>query len=152
MLISDEIYETIVYDDHRHVSPASVTPELKSRTVLVNSLSKTYAMPGWRVGYCAAPASVINAMFLVLQQSSRGPSTFVQDAAAVALTSSQECVATMRDEYTARRSAVLARLADLPRARVLAPEADSSPWSTRGPRAFRRTISGVACSSSMASS
>jgi aspartate/methionine/tyrosine aminotransferase len=122
MLISDEIYETIVYDDHRHVSPASVTPELKSRTVLVNSLSKTYAMPGWRVGYCAAPASVINAMFLVLQQSSRGPSTFVQDAAAVALTSSQECVATMRDEYTARRSAVLARLADLPRARVLAPE------------------------------
>jgi aminotransferase len=57
-----------------------------------------------------------------LQQSSRGPATFVQDAAAVALTSSQACVAAMRDEYTARRSTVLARLADLPRVRALAPE------------------------------
>ncbi len=122
VLVSDEIYETIVYDGHRHVSPAGLTPELKGRTVLVNSLSKTYAMTGWRVGYCAAPAAIINAMFLVLQQSSRGPATFVQDAAAAALTSSQECVAAMRAEYTARRATVLARLAGLPRARALPPE------------------------------
>ena len=53
--------------------------------MLVNSLSKTYAMTGWRVGYCAGPADVIAAMVLVLQQSSRGPATFVQDAAACAL-------------------------------------------------------------------
>ncbi len=121
-LISDEIYETIVYDGHRHVSPASLSSELRSRTILVNSLSKTYAMTGWRAGYCAAPAAIIDAMFLVLQQSSRGPATFIQDAAAVALTASQECVAAMRDEYTSRRSRVLSRLGDLPRVRVLAPE------------------------------
>ena len=86
LLISDEIYETIVFDGHRHVCPASLSPELRARTIVVNSLSKTYAMPGWRVGYCAAPAAIIQAMFLVLQQSSRGPATFIQDAAAVALT------------------------------------------------------------------
>jgi aspartate aminotransferase len=122
LLISDEIYETIVYDGHRHVSPAALSSELRARTVLVNSLSKTYAMTGWRVGYCAAPAPLISAMFLVLQQSSRGPATFVQDAAAAALSGSQDCVGEMRREYAARRSQVLTALAGLPRTGVLAPE------------------------------
>ena len=62
-------------------------------------------MTGWRVGYCAAPAPIIQSMFLSLQQSSRGPATFVQDAAAVALTGPQDAVEEMRDEYTRRRSA-----------------------------------------------
>ncbi len=122
LLISDEIYETIVYDGHRHISPAALSPELRARTVLVNSLSKTYAMTGWRVGYCAAPATLISAMFLVLQQASRGPATFVQDAAAVALTAAQDCVQEMRRQYATRRSQVLAALDNLPRARALAPE------------------------------
>ena len=122
LLVSDEIYEAIVYEGHRHISPATLSSELRRRTILVNSLSKTYAMTGWRVGYCAAPAAMIDAMFLVLQQSSRGPATFIQDAAAVALTSSQACVAAMREEYTLRRSVVLSRLGDLPRVRVLPPE------------------------------
>ncbi len=121
-LISDEIYEAIVYDGHCHISPASLSPELRDRTVIVNSLSKTYAMPGWRVGYCAAPADLTAAMFLVLQQSSRGPATFVQDAAAVALSSSQECVHSMRAEYAKRRDQVGQTLAGLDRARVLLPE------------------------------
>jgi len=122
VLISDEIYEAIVYDGHRHLSPAALSPELRGRTILVNSLSKTYAMTGWRVGYCAAPAATIDSMFLILQQSSRGPATFVQDAAALALAGPQDCVTAMRNEYAARRSIVLNRLANLPRARVLAPE------------------------------
>lgn len=122
LLISDEIYEAIVYDGHRHLSPVSLSPELRARTVLVNSLSKTYAMTGWRVGYCAAPAPLISAMFLVLQQSSRGPATFIQDAAAVALTAAQDCVQEMRRQYAARRSQVLSTLEGLPRARALAPE------------------------------
>jgi aspartate aminotransferase len=122
LLISDEIYETIIYDDHRHVSPAALSPELRARTVLVNSLSKTYAMTGWRVGYCAAPAPVIAAMFLVLQQASRGPATFVQDAAAVALTATQDCVPQMQRQYAGRRSQVLSALEHLPCARVIAPE------------------------------
>jgi aspartate aminotransferase len=122
VLISDEIYETLVYDGHKHLSPAALGPAARERTVLVNSLSKTYAMTGWRVGYCAGPAEVIQAMFLVLQQSSRGPATFVQDAAAAALTGDQACVARMTAEYQARRDRVLDRLRGLPGIAALVPE------------------------------
>ncbi|MBI3465707.1 MAG: pyridoxal phosphate-dependent aminotransferase [Planctomycetes bacterium] len=122
LVISDEIYEAITYDNHRHVSPSAVRESLRSRTILVNSLSKTYAMTGWRVGYCAGPRELIDAMFLVLQQSSRGPATFVQDAAVAALSGPQECVAEMRAEYTRRREQVLAKLADIPGVQVLPPE------------------------------
>lgn len=121
-LISDEIYEAIVYDGHTHVSPASLSEDMRARTILVNSLSKTYAMTGWRVGYCAAPAYFLQKMFLVLQQSSRGPATLVQDAAASALAGPQDCVLGMRAEYARRRAQVQKELADVPRCRVLAPE------------------------------
>ncbi len=84
LVLSDEIYESLVYDGHRHVSPAAVSADVRTRTIVINSLSKTYAMTGWRVGYCAGPEEIIKAMLLVLQQSSRGPATFVQDAAACA--------------------------------------------------------------------
>ncbi len=122
LLISDEIYEAIVYDEHRHVSPASLSPDIAARTILVNSLSKTYAMTGWRVGYCAGPAPLISAMLLVLQQSSRGPATFVQDAATVALSHPQDCVNEMVAEYANRRAQVLTTLDGIPHARVMAPE------------------------------
>jgi aspartate aminotransferase len=121
-LISDEIYEAITYERARHVSPASLSPAIRERTIVVNSLSKTYAMTGWRVGYCAAPSAVTQAMFLVLQQTSRGPATFVQDAAAEALAGSQEAVQRMRDEYTRRRSTVLQALGSIPNVTVLPPE------------------------------
>lgn len=107
LLLADEIYEAIVYDGHRHVSPSTLIPD---RTVLINALSKTYCMTGWRAGYVAAPAPLIQAMLLVLQQSSRGPATFVQDAAAAALSGPQDCVAAMRAEYTRRRALVLQSL------------------------------------------
>ena len=68
-LISDAIYEAITYDGHSHVSPASLSPEMRERCVVVNSFSKTYAMTGWRLGYCAASAPIIQSMLLVLQQS-----------------------------------------------------------------------------------
>jgi len=121
-LITDEIYEAITYDGHRHVSPLAALPELKGQTILVNSLSKTYAMTGWRVGYCAGPKEIIQRMFMVLAQSSRGPATFVQDAAAVALAGSQDCVTIMREEYSRRREQVLRALEGLPRVKVLPPE------------------------------
>lgn len=121
-LVSDEIYEAITYDGHAHISPLAVAPALRERGILVNSLSKTYSMTGWRVGYCAGPAPLIQAMFLVLQQSSRGPSTFIQDAAAEALTGPQDCVAAMREEYARRREHVLTALNGIPGVRLLAPE------------------------------
>lgn len=122
LLLSDEIYETIVYAGHQHVSPLAVSAELRERAVMINSLSKTYAMTGWRVGYCAGPRALIDAMFLVLAQSSRGPSTFVQDAAAAALTGPQECTARMREEYAKRKAQVSAAMAGLPKVKMLEPE------------------------------
>jgi aspartate aminotransferase len=121
-VISDEIYETLVYHGSRHRSPAALSPAARERTVLVNSLSKTYAMTGWRVGYCAGPADVIAAMALVLQQSSRGPATFVQDAAECALRSDQACARKMAEEYQSRRDLVLDRLIGIPGVAPLPPE------------------------------
>ena len=122
VLISDEIYENIVYDDNHHVSPAASSRAARERTVIVNSFSKTYAMTGWRLGYCAGPASLIAAMYLILQQSSRGPATFVQDAGVAALDKPQDCVAAMQIEYAKRRQQVSAALAGLPGVNVLLPE------------------------------
>ena len=121
-LISDEIYEAITYDGRRHISPSALGPEIRERTVIVNSLSKTYAMTGWRVGYCAGPAAAIQRMFLALQQSSRGPATFVQDAAAVALTGPQQCVADMQQEYARRRQQVIDTLGGVRGVKVMPPE------------------------------
>lgn len=114
-IVSDEIYDRITYGGAQHLSPATL---FRDRTVLVQSLSKTYAMPGWRCGYCCGPADVIQRMFLVLQQVSRGPATFVQDAAVAALTGPQDCVDAMRAEYARRLALVEAALG----ARVLPPQ------------------------------
>ncbi len=121
-VLSDEIYEKLVYDGRTHLSPAALSTEARRRCIVVNSLSKTYAMTGWRVGYCAGSAEVIAAMGLVLQQSSRGPATFVQDAAEAALRSAQSCVQRMAEEYQARRGLVLERLRDIPGVEALTPE------------------------------
>jgi aspartate/methionine/tyrosine aminotransferase len=122
VLLSDEIYETLVYDGHTHISPLAVNPALRDRAILLNSLSKTYAMPGWRVGYCAGPKDILRAMFLVLAQSSRGPATFIQDAAAVALSGSQACTAQMREIYAQRRTQVSEAMAGVKNVKILEPE------------------------------
>jgi aspartate aminotransferase len=118
-LISDEIYEAITYEGRKHISPARF---LRDRCIIVNSFSKTYAMTGWRLGYCAGPKHLIDTMFLVLQQSSRGPATFIQDAGQAALNGPQDCVDHMRSEYTARRAQVIDALTGIPNVSVLPPE------------------------------
>ena len=123
IVISDEIYEKLLYDDHQHHSAAGISTEARQRTILINSLSKSYAMTGWRVGYCAGPVDLLRGMALVLQQSSRGPATFVQDAAAVALDGSQDCLVQMRSEYARRRREVEQALNDLPGISIYSPEA-----------------------------
>jgi aspartate aminotransferase len=120
-ILSDEIYEAITYGQG-HVSPLVAARAAGARAVLVNSLSKTYAMTGWRVGYCAGPKAVIDAMYQVLMQSSRGPATFIQDAAAAALNGPQDCVAEMQAEYARRRAQVLTALAGIRGVTMLAPE------------------------------
>jgi aspartate aminotransferase len=122
VLISDEIYEHLLYDGVEHVSPAGLSDELRARTILVNSFSKTYSMTGWRLGFIAAPPALIQSMLLVLQQSSRGPATFVQDAGVAALDGPRDCIEEMRREYAARRARVVGTLNEAPRVEAIPPE------------------------------
>ena len=122
ILISDEIYEWITYQGNKHVSPVAIARDLRHRCILVNSFSKTYAMTGWRLGYCAGPKEIIQAMFMVLAQASRGPATFIQDAGTAALNGSQACVDHMRGVYNERRTLVVEALSGLPRIYALPPE------------------------------
>ena len=95
---------------------------MREHCIVVNSFSKTYAMTGWRLGYCAARAELIRSMLLVLQQSSRGPATFIQDAGAAALIGPQDCVQEMRETYAHRRETTIAAFSGLKNIDVLAPE------------------------------
>jgi len=109
-VLCDEIYEKLVYDGAEHVSMASLGEEIKARTVVVNGVSKTYAMTGWRIGYAAGPAEVIAAMDKVQSQTVSHPSSISEMAAAAALTGPQNVVAEMRSEYDARRRYMVDRL------------------------------------------
>jgi aspartate/methionine/tyrosine aminotransferase len=121
-LVADEIYEKIVFPGSRHLSMVSLFPELKDRVITVNSLSKTYAMTGWRVGYNLASEQLTTAMYRVLQQCSRGPAAFVQQAALAALSGPQECVLQMQAEYEARREMMIRGLAEVEGFHPLKPE------------------------------
>ena len=102
-VISDEIYEKLVYDGVEHVSIASLGKEVRDRTIVVNGLSKSHAMTGWRIGYAAGPADVIKAMTNIQSQSTSNPTSIVQKAAVEALTGPQEFVEMMRGKFDERR-------------------------------------------------
>ena len=109
-LLSDEIYEKLVYDDAEHVSIASLGEEIKRLTIVVNGASKAYAMTGWRIGYAAAEAEVVAAMDKAQSQTVSHPTSMSQKAALEALTGPQEVVETMRREYDRRRRYITSRL------------------------------------------
>ena len=109
-VLSDEIYEKLVYDGVEHVSTAQLSPELKARTIIVNGVSKTYAMTGWRIGYAAGPGDVIGLMDKAQSQTVSHPSSISQKAAVAALEGPQEMVEEMRLEYDRRRRFVVDRL------------------------------------------
>lgn len=121
-LLSDEIYEKLTFDGKKHISPASLSADARARTVLINSFSKTYSMTGWRVGYCAAAAGVIDRMLLLWQQFSRGPATFIQDAAVSALSLGDDFHDAVARVYQARRDALLAGLRGIDGVVPLVPE------------------------------
>lgn len=102
IVISDEIYERFIYGRNEHVSLASL-PGMRERTVTLNGLSKTYAMTGWRVGYMAADAALIDAVAAHKERLNRATCTISQWAGVAALTGPQECVAEMRATYDRRR-------------------------------------------------
>ncbi len=109
-VLSDEIYEKLVYDGAEHVSIASLGEEIKRLTIVVNGASKAYAMTGWRIGYAAAEAEVVAAMDKAQSQTVSHPTSMSQKAALEALTGPQEMVETMRREYDRRRRYITSRL------------------------------------------
>ncbi|PKN79455.1 MAG: aspartate aminotransferase [Candidatus Cloacimonetes bacterium HGW-Cloacimonetes-1] len=104
LVISDEIYERLVYDGIEHVSIASVLPEMIHQTVVINGVSKAYAMTGWRLGYAAGPAEIIAAAGRVQEHSTSCVNSITQKACVVALNSEDDSIEMMRREFEARRN------------------------------------------------
>jgi aspartate aminotransferase len=112
-VVSDECYEALTYEG-RHVSIASISPEAKARTILVNTCSKAYAMTGWRIGYAAGPKPIIRAMTDIQSQVTSNPASIAQWAAVEALTGPQDEIAKMVGEFDHRRRAIIAALNAIP--------------------------------------
>jgi len=121
-VLTDDIYEHIVYDRREFVTPAQVEPQLKDRTLTVNGVSKSYAMTGWRIGYGAGPAALIKAMTKLQSQSTSNASCVAQAAALEALTGPQGFIADRTAIFQSRRNALVARLNAIPGVSCHVPE------------------------------
>jgi aspartate aminotransferase len=110
IILSDEIYEKLVYDDAEHVSIASISKEIADLTITVNGFSKNYAMTGWRLGYLAAPDEIAKAIDSIQSHTTSNPCSFAQRGAIAALSGDQQCVSDMRDEFDIRRQYMHERL------------------------------------------
>jgi aspartate aminotransferase len=120
-VISDEIYEKLLYDGVMHFSIASLDKEVKSKTIVVNGLSKSYAMTGWRVGFAAGPGEIIKAMTNIQSQSTSNPTSIAQKAAVEALTGPQDFIKTMLSEFDMRRKVLIGELNSIPGISCLIP-------------------------------
>ena len=121
-ILSDEIYEKLVYDDAKHVSIASLSKEAYDLTITVNGFSKSYAMTGWRLGYLAAPEAVAKAVDSIQSHTTANPSSFSQRGALAALKGDQQSVADMREEFDMRRNYMLERLSKIPNVTAVKPQ------------------------------
>ncbi|MGH8272881.1 MAG: pyridoxal phosphate-dependent aminotransferase [Gammaproteobacteria bacterium] len=110
MIATDDIYEHLLYDDSAFVNIVMAAPALRERTLVLNGVSKAYAMTGWRLGYAAGPKWLIGAMKKLQSQSTSNPASVSQAAAAAALTGNQSCVAEMRATFRYRRDRFVAAL------------------------------------------
>ncbi len=106
-IISDEIYEELVYDGEKHQSIAQISDKVKENTIVVNGMSKAFAMTGWRIGYTAGPENVIKAMASVQSHATSNPNSIAQYASVVALNHEKEFMTVMRDEFERRRNLIV---------------------------------------------
>ena len=121
-ILSDEIYEKLVYDDQKHVSVASLSKEAYDLTITVNGFSKAYAMTGWRLGYLAAPEAVAKAVDNIQSHSTSNPCSFAQKGAVAALKGDQQALADMRDEFAMRRDYMFDRITKIPNITAVKPQ------------------------------
>ena len=122
LVLSDEIYEHILFDGRAFTSFAKACPDLRDRSLIVNGVAKAYAMTGWRVGYAAGPAWLLKAMNTVQSQSVTSVAAPMQAAALAALTGPQDCIATFRAAFERRRDLVVAGVAAIPGLTLSPPE------------------------------
>ena len=113
-VITDELYEKILYDGHRHVSIAALHPRMKEQALVVNGLSKAYAMTGWRLGYAAGPREVLDLVVKFQGQTVMHPSAITQHAAVTALTGPEDFLPPMIRAFDRRRNYILERLGNMP--------------------------------------
>ncbi|MEY2487404.1 MAG: aspartate aminotransferase [Verrucomicrobiota bacterium] len=121
-ILSDEIYEKLVYDDVKHVSIASISKEAMDLTITVNGFSKSYAMTGWRLGYLAAPEAVAKAVDSIQSHSTSHPASFVQRGGLAALKGDQQPLADMREEFDMRRNYMIDRISKIPNVTAVKPQ------------------------------
>ena len=123
LVISDEIYEKLIYDEGKeHISIASLSKEIYDRTIVINGVSKSYAMTGWRIGYAAAPLPIAKLMASLQSHMASNPNTIAQMATITALNSPQDCVAEMCVEFKKRRDYIFEREEAIPLLSALKPE------------------------------
>lgn len=121
-IVSDEVYEHLVYGGAEHVSVASFGEEIKERTIIVNGLSKTFSMTGWRIGYTASNAKVAKAMADVQSHATSNPNSIAQAAGVAALTGPMDCVRAMREEFDKRRLYMVSRINSIEGVSCVEPE------------------------------
>ncbi|MBS4007701.1 MAG: pyridoxal phosphate-dependent aminotransferase [Clostridium sp.] len=113
-VISDEIYEKLIYGNFKHVSIASLNEKIKDLTIVVNGVSKTYSMTGWRIGYTASRKEIAQMMSNIQSHATSNPNSIAQKAALAAITGPQHCVAEMRSAFAGRRDYLVQQIASIP--------------------------------------
>ena len=122
LVISDDIYEKIIYANFPFTNIAMVEPKMKDRTIVVNGVSKAYAMTGWRIGYAAGPEQIIAAINKIQSQNTSNPASISQKAAVEALNGDQAVVGKMVSEFRIRRDVIVQMLNDIPDVKCFSPE------------------------------
>lgn len=122
LIISDDIYEKIIYDGARFFNIVELCPALRERTIIINGVSKSYAMTGWRIGYAVGPADIIDAAAKIQSQSTSNATSIAQAAALEAIRGKQDDVMAMVSEFHKRRDVIVQRLNTIPGIRCLKPQ------------------------------
>lgn len=125
LIVSDEIYEKLIYTSNKHISIASLSKQLKERTVIINGVSKSHAMTGWRIGYAAGPAKLIKAMTNLASHATSNPTSIAQYAAIEAYTNQAEnkrVIAEMREVFSGRLNRLYQLLIEIPGVNCVKPE------------------------------
>lgn len=121
-VISDEIYEKLIYDNEKHISIASLNEDIYKRTIIVNGVSKSYAMTGWRIGYTASSVEVAKLMSNMQSHATSNPNSIAQKAALAAIKGEQSCVEDMRMEFDKRRNYMFERIEKMNYVSALKPQ------------------------------